>query len=36
MPPELKPTHRRTDCHLQEGQIADWQISMKVGFRLEE
>jgi len=20
----------------QEGQIADWQISMKVGFRLEE
>jgi len=22
--------------HLQEGQIADWQISMKVGFRLEE
>lgn len=22
--------------HLQEGRIADWQISMKVGFRLEE
>jgi len=22
--------------HLQEGQIADWQVSMKVGFRLED
>jgi dodecin len=22
--------------NLQEGQIADWQISMKVGFRLED
>jgi flavin-binding protein dodecin len=22
--------------HPQEGQIADWQISMKVGFRREE
>jgi dodecin len=22
--------------HLQDGEIADWQISMKVGFRLED
>ena len=22
--------------HLEEGKIADWQVTMKVGFRLEE